>query len=374
MNSARAGKPDTRGRNGAKPLQPMNVQRRIVIAAALSICLTITAHAQAAAPRSFYGVIPATEPNAFEIARMGAGRVGTLRINFVWGAVKPQATAALDWSRYDAIIGAAAQQGIRVLPTVYSSPIWAAAAPHYPPGRRYRRDFAAFVRAAVERYGSNGVFWSERPDVPRTPIRNWQLWNEPNLQGFWLPKLSSKSYVSLLRVFSHAVRRGDRFARVLLAGLFPSPTRRGGVIGIPLQRYLSNIYRRKKAKALFDGVAIHPYVRTPHRVLPWVKRTRRIMSGFNDKKTPIWLTEIGWTTGGDPSPLTVSPERQGAYLSRIFKLLAAKRVRFRIAGAIWYSWRDVSDNAWFNHTGLFTEDFEPKPAWHAFTALTGGSP
>jgi hypothetical protein len=28
----------------------------------------------------------------------------------------------------------------------------------------------------------------------------------------------------------------------------------------------------------------------------------------------------------------------------------------------------------FNHTGVFTEDFEPKPAWHAFTALTGGSP
>jgi hypothetical protein len=28
---------------------------------------------------------------------------------------------------------------------------------------------------------------------------------------------------------------------------------------------------------------------------------------------------------------------------------------------------------WFNHTGLFTQDFDPKPSWDAFVDLTGGS-
>ena len=67
--------------------------RRLVIATTLIICLALPAWAHAAAPRSFYGLIPATDPDSTEIARMGAGKVGTLRINFVWGAVQPSARA-----------------------------------------------------------------------------------------------------------------------------------------------------------------------------------------------------------------------------------------------------------------------------------------
>src|SRR5215210_4141920 len=100
--------------------------KRLLIATALIICLVVPAGAQGAAPRSFYGLIPATDPDSAEIARMGTGKVGTLRINFVWGAVQSGPSAQFDWSHYDAIIGAAAQQGIRVLPTVYSSPTWVA--------------------------------------------------------------------------------------------------------------------------------------------------------------------------------------------------------------------------------------------------------
>ena len=44
---------------------------------------------------------------------------------------------------------------------------------------------------------------------PACRSTDWQLWNEPNLQGFWLPKLSAKSYVALLRVFSRAIHSGD---------------------------------------------------------------------------------------------------------------------------------------------------------------------
>ena len=76
--------------------------RRLVIATTLLICLALASQARAAAPRAFYGVIPANDPDSTEIARMGAGRVGTLRINFVWGAVQPAGGAPYDWSHYDA--------------------------------------------------------------------------------------------------------------------------------------------------------------------------------------------------------------------------------------------------------------------------------
>src|SRR5881392_60663 len=144
--------------------------RRLVIAAILLVCLAAAPQAAAKAPRSFYGVISADEPTATEIDRMGAGQVGTLRIILVWGQVQSAPGGALDWSHYDAVVGRAAQNGIRVLPTIYSSPAWAAPRPNAPPTAQHLDDFQAFARAAAERYGSNGTFWTQNPGIPKMPI------------------------------------------------------------------------------------------------------------------------------------------------------------------------------------------------------------
>jgi polysaccharide biosynthesis protein PslG len=343
--------------------------RRLVIATTLMICLAAPAASHAAAPRSFYGLIPATDPDSTEIARMGAGKVGTLRINFVWGAVQPSPDAVYDWSHYDAIIGEAARQDIRVLPTVYSSPAWVANRTNFPPTGRFRGPFQAFVRAAAERYGSNGTFWSQNPLLPKLPVIDWQLWNEVNSPSFWFRKPSAKQYVGLLKVFSRGIRSGDPSAKIVLAGLFRTPRIRNG---IPLDRYLPGIYRAK-GKKFFDAVAVHPYATTPKDAVGAVRETRKIMAQFKDKKAKLWITEIGWATGGSPTPLTVSPQRQAAYLRQSYKRLAANRGRLKIAGVIWYSWRDLPGSIWFNHTGLFTQAFDPKPSWNAFVGLTGGS-
>jgi len=343
--------------------------RRLVIATLL-ICLGPASHAAAGAPRAFYGVIPANDPDASEIARMGAGKVGTLRVNFVWAAVQPSAGSSYDWSHYDAIVGPAAEQGIRILPTVYSSPSWAANKPNYPPSKAHMNDFRAFVQAAAARYGANGTFWSDHPTTPKLQVTDWQLWNEVNSPSFWYRKPSVKQYVGLLRVFHSGIKAGDPSADIVLAGLFRTPQIKNG---IDLDRYLPGIYRRK-AKGLFDAVAVHPYATTPHDALEAVKEARKIMNSFKDKRTPIWITEIGWATGGNPpTPLTVSPQRQATYLRKAFGMMAANRGRLGIAGVIWYSWRDVPGAIWFYHTGLFTSDFDPKPAWDAFTGLTGGT-
>jgi hypothetical protein len=347
------------------------MRRSLVLAATLLICLAAASPSHASAPRSFYGVIPANDPDFSEIARMGAGNVGTMRINFVWGAVQPTAGSSFDWSHYDAIIGAAAAQGIRVLPTVYSSPSWAAAKNNYPPSKQHLGDFRAFVQAAAARYGADGSFWSGNPAIPKLPVIDWQLWNEVNSPSFWYRKPSAKQYVGLLRVFSGGIKSGDPTAKVVLAGLFRTPQVKNG---INLDRYLPAIYQRK-AKSLFDAVAIHPYATTPHDALEAVRETRGIMSRFKDKGTPLWITEIGWATGGNPpTALTVSPQRQATYLRQAYGLMAANRRRFKISGVIWYSWRDVPGTIWFDHTGLFTQDFDPKPAWDAFVGLTGGQP
>jgi hypothetical protein len=343
--------------------------RRLVITTTLLICLAITAGAHAAAPRAFYGVMAAKDPDSTEIARMGAGKVGTLRINFVWSAVQPTASSPLTWDYYDAIIGAAAQQGIRVLPTVYSTPTWAAAKDNHPPSKAHFGDFQTFVHEAAARYGSNGTFWSTHPSIPKLPVIDWQLWNEENSPSFWYRKPSAKQYAGLLRVFHAGIKSGDPSAKIILGGLFRTPRIRHGIF---LDRYLPALYRAK-AKPLFDAVALHPYSTTPKDALRSVRETRQIMAQFKDKKAKLWITEVGWATGGVATPLTVSPQRQASYLRKTFGILAANRKRMKIAGVVWYSWRDLPGGIWFNHTGLFTQDFDPKPSWNAFVSLTGGS-
>src|SRR3954454_12612872 len=81
----------------------------------------------------FFGVISAEPlPDGPMLARLGRGGVGTLRINLVWGNVQ-RTPSSYDWSEYDALIGNAARNGIRVLPTVFSSPGWAEPNPETPP-------------------------------------------------------------------------------------------------------------------------------------------------------------------------------------------------------------------------------------------------
>jgi polysaccharide biosynthesis protein PslG len=346
------------------------IVRRLVAATTLVLCLGLAPSAHAAAPREFYGVISADDPTQSQINRMGAGHVGTLRINLVWGAVQPNQNDPLDWSHYDELIGAAARNGIHVLPTVYSSPKWAAALPNYPPDDQFRPDFRAFVRAAAERYGSNGAFWMQNPQIPKLPITDWQLWNEPNSPSFWFSKPSPRQYAALLRVFHDGIKGGDPSARIVLAGLFRTPRIHNGIF---LSKYLPAIYRAG-ARDLFDAVAVHPYATTPKIALEALKETRTIMRRFKDKKKPLWITELGWATGGQPTPLTVSLQRQANYLRQSFKLLAANRGRLHIAGVVWYSFMDEPGPIWVGHTGLFTESGDPKPSWNAFVNLTGGTP
>jgi hypothetical protein len=321
------------------------------------------------APRSFYGVMAADDPTSAEAARMEEGGVGTLRINLVWAWVQPDSPTEFDWDHYDQVIGDAALNGIRVLPTVYGSPRWAAIKQNYPPWQDNVNAFHAFAFAAAQRYGANGTFWSSHPEIPKLPVVWWQLWNEVSSSNFWDATPKAAEYVDLLRIFRDGIKEGDPGARILLAGLFPTPIAPNS---IPFKPYLRALYRRG-AKPLFDGAAIHPYGATPLVSLQRIREMRRVMSRYGDNRTPIWVTEIGWATNGLPSPVTVSPSDQEIYLVSTYRKLVAARERLNIAGVVWFSFRDSGGTIWVENTGLLTEGLEAKPSWTGFARLTGGS-
>jgi polysaccharide biosynthesis protein PslG len=306
-------------------------------------------------------------PDAAELDRMGRGEVGTLRINLAWGTVQASPGADYDWSHYDGVVGDAAKNGIRVLPTVYSSPEWAEPSPEYPPLGDRLAEFEDFARAAAERYGSDGNFWKDNPGIPKLPITRWQLWNEPNSPLFWKPAPDPGAYAELLRGFDSTVERADPNAKVMLGGLFPTP--RGG---ISMEDFMNRLYR-EGAKGDFDAAAIHPYAANPEDAIGSTADLRSVMNQAGDPDTPIWITEVGWASAGQPSGLTVGPSRQADYLTRTFELGAAQRSRLGLGGVIWYSLNDTPGPLWPGHCGLFTLAGAAKPSWDAFVALTGGS-
>jgi polysaccharide biosynthesis protein PslG len=338
-----------------------------LVAVALACC-TLAAPAALGAPREFYGVNSAETPSASEFNRMGSGGVGTLRMNLAWGTVQTGPEKAYDWGLYDSIIGHAAENGIRLLPVIYSSPGWLAPSYEHPPPNAALKRWRSFVRAAAARYGNGGAFWALNPQVPRIPVTHWQIWNEPNSPQFWKPRPNAKRYVRLLRVARGGIRAADPRASIVLAGLFPTP---GTSLGVFISRYLPQLYRAK-ARGLFDAVAIHPYNVRPRDTIKDLVKVRRIMSRFRDRRTPLWVTEIGWASQGQRTPLTVSPGRQAAYLRQAFTLADRNRKRLKIRRVVWYSLRDVGSSVWYENTGLFTRDGSPKPSWGAFTGLTGG--
>ena len=356
-------------RTATRRFSPRHIWRVALLALAV-LCLAAPAVASARAPRPFYGVMTAGEPTPVELTRMGEGNVGTVRINLAWSGVQASPTGPYDWSRYDGIIGSAALNHIQILPILYSSPNWAAARPNYEPQPQFRPYFEQFAKAAAERYGSNGTYWAQHPELPKTPILHWQIWNEVNSPSFWGPDPpNAADYVDLLRAAHDGIKAGDPQSKVMLSGLFLTPRIHNGIF---LSKYLPAVYRAG-GKGLFDELAVHPYSISPRDALNDVREVRKITRRFGDKRKPLWLTEIGWATGGVPnSALTVSPKQQARYVSQTFRLMAANRNRLSLGGVVWYSWRDEDTPIWFDHTGLFTVGFNPKPAWRAFVHVTGG--
>src|SRR5262249_32991643 len=123
----------------------------------------------------------------------------------------------------------------------------------------------------------------------------------------------------------------------------------------------------------FDAGAIHPYAANPQDAIASTQRLRNVMDRAGDGAARIWITEVGWASGGQPSGLTVGPQRQADYLRPIFQLAAENRGKPGPDGVIWYSLNDTPGPLWPGHCGLFELDGTAKPSWGAFVEQSGGA-
>ena len=269
------------------------------------------------------------------------------REDFGWSRIEPQ-RGQFHWDYYDRLLACAKRNGITVYAIVgYWSP-WTK--PYTEEGID---DYVRFLKELVKRY--------------RGDIKQWEIWNEPNIFFWQGPK---PLYATLLTKSYAAVHQIDPSAQVL--GL--------STAGIDF-RFIDDMLARK---APFDVLTIHPYRRTldDQAFISDLKRVSDVVrlpssddlqSRPTGRRRPVWLTEMGWAThvphnalGQDFQPNTQRAQAELIARSYLCSIVSGVEPR-----TFWYDFRnDGDDPLYFEHNmGIVTRDFHPKPAYVAYATL-----
>lgn len=324
---------------------------------------------------------------AQQVALAQSVRAEVIRIDIHWAWIEPTEPGSSHWNQsqldlLDAFLAAMATRNIDVLATVMDAPCWASSDPtkscatldydwHYPP--RDPQEYATFAGELVKRYKSK--------------IRYWEIWNEPNFAGFWANP-DPGVYTALLKAAHQQIKANDPSAVVIAGALAPCE----GPPDCPVSAvgYLEAMYAAG-AKGFFDKLSYHPYTdgNTPtwydarwpmHGYSSSVPAVRQVMQRYGDT-SPIWLTELGWTTvPADGScddcwtpTLPKTEAEQAAYLASAIQIA---RGWSYVEALLWYELVDMVQ-PWdpavvsFEHYfGLFRKDYSPKPAAGQFRDLT----
>jgi len=199
------------------------------------------------------------------------------------------------------------------------------------------------------------------------PITDWQVWNEPNSFNNWA-RPDPKQYGKLLTLSAKAIHGADRKATVVSAGVISDPVNRRAEAGAS---FLRKMLKSKKVAKAADVIAVHPYTAKVKKVMKNTEQARKVLDKAKLKRTPIWVTEIGWGSGAGSSPLVVPAAKQKRNLGDSFRMMLKERRKLKLGKVIWYQWQDGPDAVcnWCSTSGLLTESGAPKPLFDEFASI-----
>jgi polysaccharide biosynthesis protein PslG len=352
------------------------MRRSLLACVASAALLLFPAIASASVDRTFWGVSPQGDrPSSGEFDRMGEGRVGTFRLTFQWRQLNPDPDR-FRWELIDPVFADAARNGIKVLPVLYGTPDWIKCdlnpdqCRRKPPlgTPRAKKAWERFVRAAVRRYGPGGTFFSINPSLRGTgaAVGRWQVWNEQNQISHFAPRPSPGKYGKLLKLAARSIQRVDRGGKVVLGGMFGTPSRRKSMTA---WSFLDRLYGVQGVEKAFEATAMHPYSSNLRGIRYQMRRLRATMQRHGDGGTDTFVTEIGWGSANDSSVLTKGLRGQARMLNRSFQLFLQRRREWNLKGVVWFSWRDRRPGvctSFCASSGLMKANLSPKPAWQRF--------
>ena len=160
-------------------------------------------------------------------------------------------------------------------------------------------------------------------------IRTWELWNEPNVKGFFSG--SPRAMVEMAREAYLILKRIDPKNVVVSPGMavrtLNSP--------VWLDRYLGY-----GGRFYTDVVGVHLYVlsrQRPESILGSVSRVRLVMAKYR-LRLPIWNTESGYGRTAE------TPETSELYVGQMAMAFVARTyilsAHAHVARTYWYAWDD----------------------------------
>ena len=349
----------------------------VVVLAVVGTTNAFAATTSASAPANFFGMMTIDGYEKVDAEKMSDGGVASYRAPFTWDTVQQKPSDPLNFDYMDRIVRVSAEANLKFLPIMLGTPKGFAPKSTTLPieNTTQIQGWKNLLRGSVRRYGPDGTFWSDNPEVPKMPIRTWQIWNEVNFHYFTTP-VSPTKYAKLLKISRRILDAEDPNSKIMASGLYGSP------VEIPRKamkstKYLDKLYKLK-ADRYFDSVAIHPYTPNTSQLETLMKQVRDTLDDHGDKSMPIHITEMGW--GSDKRTVfgMGTPAKQAKQLTSGLKKMISLRHRLKLKSFYWFAWQDVPASFttcnFCYSSGLFKpgKPLKPKPSWKAFVKITGG--
>ncbi|WLH81158.1 cellulase family glycosylhydrolase [Pseudomonas sp. FP2335] len=191
----------------------------------------------------------------------------------------------------------------------------------------------------------------------------WQVWNEPNLLGFWRPAADPAGYASLLTATASALRGVNPAKPVVAAGMaFFSE--------MPNGQTMFNALGALGVASLNTVVSYHPYTQLPEgndpSNLDLIAKTSALNQALrNGGVQALWSTEWGWSTYPGPKDAQdlITPQQQADYVVRRVALMSA--MDFDRIFLFTLSDLDQRASVRDRFYGLLDIDANPKPVYTA---------
>ena len=255
--------------------------------------------------------INAHVPDTQQIDLISKAGIKWIRLDFNWNSIE-SSKGKYQFGPLKNAVSTAKNKGLNIYGSLAYSPAWANGGNQdrrYPPANP--ADWQTFVkRAASEFKGS---------------IKHWGMWNEPNLQHFFIGSI--QQYTDLiLKPGSVAAKGADPSCQVVAPDIIctnegkwwewiKEVVKRAGKDSFDV--FSCHIYKNEGAKQVIDMLEKGEWW-APFFVrwfVPSAKSIRQVMKECKIDNKPLWLTEVGWYTADGDEP--VSEDTQAKYYTQL---------------------------------------------------------
>jgi hypothetical protein len=264
--------------------------------------------------------------------------VGWARMDLWWSLVEPS-RGLFDWEYVDRAIGAYAENGVDLMVILCYGPAWRDS--QAPVDEEAREAFGDYVYEMVVRH--------------RRTVKEWEIWNEPNILPYWSPEPDVADYAALLEIAYRRAKRADPTCVVI-----------GGATSGADAEFVRGLFENGAGDS-FDVLSYHSYTAHPTRgaLEAEVRGLRETLVENGRGDVPIWLSEHGLATG----PSGVSERTQARDLVRMM----CWRSNAGVDRSMYLSLRDwgpADDEAAARDLwGVLTHDGAPKESWRAVKTM-----